>query len=82
MTAAKTLEIRGLRKTFATAGGRRVEAVRDFSLAIAAGEFVTLLGPSSCGKTTVLRTATLFVADFVGQAMPCLVASSSGAATR
>src|SRR6516225_3786040 len=30
-------------------------AVRDFSLAVAAGEFVTLLGPSGCGKTTTLR---------------------------
>ncbi|MCC6193423.1 MAG: ABC transporter ATP-binding protein [Burkholderiales bacterium] len=56
MTAAKTLEIRNLAKTFAMAGGRRVAAVRDFSLRIEAGEFVTLLGPSGCGKTTVLRT--------------------------
>ena len=30
-------------------------AVQDFSLAVAAGEFVTLLGPSGCGKTTTLR---------------------------
>jgi iron(III) transport system ATP-binding protein len=29
--------------------------VRDFDLAIAPGEFVTLLGPSGCGKTTTLR---------------------------
>jgi ABC-type Fe3+/spermidine/putrescine transport system ATPase subunit len=30
-------------------------AVRDVSLAVAQGEFVTLLGPSGCGKTTTLR---------------------------
>jgi iron(III) transport system ATP-binding protein len=30
-------------------------AVRDVSLAVASGEFVTLLGPSGCGKTTTLR---------------------------
>ena len=30
-------------------------AVEDFNLAIAPGEFVTLLGPSGCGKTTTLR---------------------------
>ena len=30
-------------------------AVQDFSLVVAAGEFVTLLGPSGCGKTTTLR---------------------------
>ena len=30
-------------------------AVDHLSLAIEAGEFLTLLGPSGCGKTTVLR---------------------------
>jgi iron(III) transport system ATP-binding protein len=30
-------------------------AVHDLSLAVAQGEFVTLLGPSGCGKTTTLR---------------------------
>jgi iron(III) transport system ATP-binding protein len=31
------------------------KAVNDVSLAVAQGEFVTLLGPSGCGKTTTLR---------------------------
>jgi len=52
---AKTLELRGLGKTFVLSRGRSVVAVRDFSLRIEAGEFVTFLGPSGCGKTTVLR---------------------------
>ena len=62
--AAKSLAITGLQKSFGMPGGRRVEAVRDFSLHIDAGEFVTLLGPSGCGKTTVLRAiAGLETAD-------------------
>jgi iron(III) transport system ATP-binding protein len=52
---AKTLDIRGLTKTFMLPGGRSVVAVSDFSLRIEPGEFVTFLGPSGCGKTTVLR---------------------------
>src|SRR5262249_54945237 len=33
----------------------KAEAVRNVSLAIAEGEFFSLLGPSGCGKTTTLR---------------------------
>src|ERR1700759_469455 len=31
------------------------EAVKDMNLTIADGEFMILVGPSSCGKTTALR---------------------------
>ena len=44
------IEIEGLTKRFGS-----VTAVSDMSLAVEAGEFLTLLGPSGCGKTTVLR---------------------------
>jgi ABC-type Fe3+/spermidine/putrescine transport system ATPase subunit len=37
-----------------------VVAVRELSLALAPGEFFTLLGPSGCGKTTTLRMVAGF----------------------
>lgn len=46
-----TIELAEVDKRFANG----VEAVRDFSVAIAAGQFVALLGASGCGKSTVLR---------------------------
>jgi iron(III) transport system ATP-binding protein len=50
------LTLEHLTKTFpARAREPDVTAVDDVSLAIARGEFVTLLGPSGCGKTTTLR---------------------------
>jgi iron(III) transport system ATP-binding protein len=41
-------------------------AVDDFSLALEAGEFVSLLGPSGCGKTTTLRMIAGFISPTAG----------------
>ena len=46
------LEIVKLRKTFP---GATDPAVKEFTLLVERGEFVSFLGPSGCGKTTTLR---------------------------
>jgi putative spermidine/putrescine transport system ATP-binding protein/spermidine/putrescine transport system ATP-binding protein len=50
MTAAPVLELAGIEKRFGP-----VAAVDRLDLAVAAGEFFSLLGPSGSGKTTLLR---------------------------
>jgi len=48
------LEARNLGKLFPMGGGP-VHALRDLSLAIDAGEYLTIRGPSGCGKSTLLH---------------------------
>jgi ABC-type lipoprotein export system ATPase subunit len=48
------LAVEGVSKTFRSAGAPPVHAVRDASLAVAAGESVVVTGPSGSGKTTLL----------------------------
>ena len=48
------IEARGVDLVFETGDGP-VQALRDVSLTINRGEFVSFIGPSGCGKTTFLR---------------------------
>jgi NitT/TauT family transport system ATP-binding protein len=50
--ASPRLELRDLRKTFE--GKHPVEALGGVSMALAANEFVSLVGTSGCGKSTLL----------------------------
>jgi NitT/TauT family transport system ATP-binding protein len=53
---AAKLQIRGISKTFMhKRTGAAIEALRDINLDIATGQFVSLVGASGCGKTTLLR---------------------------
>ncbi len=51
---AAVIEARGLNLIYG-AGEGAVQALRDVTLSIGTGEFVSFIGPSGCGKTTFLR---------------------------
>lgn len=49
------LETIHLSKTFLKRDGQSTEVLRDINLSVSAGEFVSIVGASGCGKTTFLR---------------------------
>src|SRR5262245_13719826 len=63
---------------FRLADGGSYEAVEQASLTVADGEFVAIVGPTGCGKTTLLNVAAgLFPpssgsVDIFGSALPGL----------
>jgi ABC-type nitrate/sulfonate/bicarbonate transport system ATPase subunit len=53
LVSAPLLQVASVNKTF---GGRRpVEALRDVTLQVDAGDFVSIVGPSGCGKSTLFN---------------------------
>jgi nitrate/nitrite transport system ATP-binding protein len=62
------LQLQGVAREFATPGGRFV-AVKNFTLDIARGEFVTLIGHSGCGKSTVLSILAGLLAPTDGEVL-------------
>jgi len=59
VTSAPAVELDRITCTFVSRDdpGQRYTAVADVSLAIAAGEFVSVVGPTGCGKSTLLNVA-------------------------
>jgi NitT/TauT family transport system ATP-binding protein len=48
------ISLRGATKRFRTLDGAGFTAIRDVDLDVAAGEFVSVVGPTGCGKSTTL----------------------------
>ena len=55
--ASYVLELHNVGKTFRSDSGVTVAALRNVDLTVHGGEFVTLLGATGCGKTTLLSIA-------------------------
>src|SRR5689334_25306133 len=56
-----TIEVRALTKVFESGRRKRrtrVEAVRDITLTVAAGERVAYIGPNGAGKSTSIKMLT------------------------
>ena len=61
------ISFKSVNKSYLSQTGRMAAAVRDFSLELDAGEFFCLLGPSGCGKATVLAVLAGFESASSGQ---------------
>jgi NitT/TauT family transport system ATP-binding protein len=66
--ANRKVTIRGVSKAFRHPDGRAFWALKEFDLAVEAGEFVCLAGPSGCGKSTVLNILSGLDSAFLGYA--------------
>ena len=66
--AVNALELSDISCTFVSKDDatQRYTAVRDINLTVGAGEFVSVVGPTGCGKSTVLNVAAGLLAPSTG----------------
>ena len=64
----KSLRIESLAKTYRSRSGQESVALAPVDFTIAAGEFVAVVGPTGCGKTTLLKILAGVVAPSDGRA--------------
>jgi NitT/TauT family transport system ATP-binding protein len=67
-TPEAMLSVRGLKKVYQTDGGD-IEAVRNLTFDLRAGELACLVGPSGSGKTTLLKCISGLMAPTEGEVL-------------
>jgi NitT/TauT family transport system ATP-binding protein len=67
--SGKALRIEGLTKTYRSRSGRESVALQPVTVEIAAGEFLAVVGPTGCGKTTLLKILAGVIAPSAGRAL-------------
>ena len=65
--ATPSVALRDVTIAFHLADGATYTAVQNASLAVAAGEFVSIVGPTGCGKSTLLNVAAGLLVPSSGQ---------------
>ncbi|MFP4592500.1 ABC transporter ATP-binding protein [uncultured Ralstonia sp.] len=57
-TSTPAIELINVSRRFLTPDGKSMTAIRDFTMTVERGEFVAVVGPTGCGKSTTLNLIT------------------------
>ncbi|MDE2385968.1 MAG: ABC transporter ATP-binding protein [Alphaproteobacteria bacterium] len=57
-SSSPAIELRGVTRRFLSPDGKSLTALRDFTMTVERGEFVAVVGPTGCGKSTTLNLVT------------------------
>jgi NitT/TauT family transport system ATP-binding protein len=69
MTRDPVIELRGATKRFRSSSGGVHTAVHDLTMTVAPGEFVAVVGPTGCGKSTTLSLVSGLEPPSQGEAL-------------
>src|SRR6201991_327057 len=64
---APALELINVSRRSRTPDGKSMTPIRDFTMTVAPGEFVAVVGPTGCGKSTTLNLITGLAQPQAGQ---------------
>ena len=65
--AGPAIELIKVSRRFLTPDGKSMTAIRDFTMTVERGEFVAVVGPTGCGKSTTLNLVTGLATPSAGE---------------